>query len=64
MLISCCDGLLLLLASSRRVSDEERQSVLLEGHAEEREEVKGAFYVARGDDPGRMVSIILIGRNR
>ena len=25
--------------------------------------VSAAFYVARGGDPGRMVSVILIGRN-
>ena len=36
VLISCCDGLLLLLESSRRVSEEESQSVLLEKYVRKR----------------------------
>ena len=34
--ISCCDGLLLLLESSRRVSEEESRSVLLEKYVRKR----------------------------
>ena len=34
------------------------------GGSEERARmVSAAFYVARGGDPGRMASVILIGRN-
>ena len=36
VLISCCDGLLLLLESSRRVSKEESRSVLLEKYMRKR----------------------------
>ena len=43
VLISCCDGLLLLLESSRRVSEEERTK-----------ECYTAFYIAWGSHPDRM----------
>ena len=36
VLISCCNGLLLLLESSRRVSEEESRSVLHEKHVRKR----------------------------
>ena len=52
VLISSCDGLLLLLELSRTVSAEERTR-----------EQYTAFYIARRGHLGRMVSVILIGRN-
>ena len=33
------------------------------GSKERARMVRAAFYVARGGDPGRMASVILIGRN-
>ena len=38
-------------------------SVLLLGGEERVRMVSAAFYVARGGDPGRMASVILIGQN-
>ena len=50
--ISSCDGLLLLLESSRRVTEEEMAR-----------EQYTAFYIARGGHLGRMASVILFGQN-